>query len=77
MLVVNVLPLLTRFDGFQEGNRDGSSVIVDGVSVICCSWCLLCVVSENVLDDMSKNDGGLTFGEGEGAMSLVIQYATC
>ena len=74
--IVDVRPLLTSCDGFQEGNRDGSSVIVNGVAVICCSWCLLCVIGENVLNDMRKNAGELAFSEGEGATSLAVRYTT-
>ena len=55
---------------------DGISAIVDGVAVPSCSWCLLCVIGENVLDDMRENAGELAFGEGEGAMSLVVRGAT-
>ena len=64
VMIVGVRSLLTSGDCFQEGNRDGISVVVIGVTVPTCSWCLLCVSSENVLDDMRKNAGGIAFGEG-------------
>ena len=76
VLIVDVRPLLTSCDYFQEGNRDGISVVVDGVAVLSLSWCLLCVIDKIVLDDMRKNAGVLAFGEREGTMSLVARGAT-
>ena len=76
VLIVDVRPLLTSCDCFQEGNRGGINAVVNGAAVSSRSWCLLCVIGENVLNDMRKNSGVLAFGEGERAMSLVVWGAT-
>ena len=76
VMIVNVRSLLTSKDCFPVGNMDGISVVVNGVTVPTRSWCLLCLINENVLNDMRASAGGIAVGEREGATSLVLWSGT-